>query len=266
MAATPMNRLSCAVLAALVLCLPVTARAESTQAADSWSELKDVIFGDRPIADDRVVALEAPSRATDPAVVPVVIRLSDDAQIDRLTLIVDENPAPVAATFTLGQGTGIRSIETRLRVNAYSNVRAVAETADGSLHESVVYVKASGGCAAPAARNPAEAAATLGEMRLRRLVEAANGQTQEAQLMIRHPNNSGLQRDQVTHLYIPAHFVSDLEIRLDDRPFLSMSGGISISEDPNFRFRYDGPEGVFKVIASDTEGQTFARVFSPGEG
>ncbi|QOG07702.1 quinoprotein dehydrogenase-associated SoxYZ-like carrier [Aureimonas sp. OT7] len=266
MAAMPINRLSRAALAALVLCLSVAAGARPAYAADSWSELKGAIFGDRAIADDRVVALEAPSRATDPAVVPVVIRLSEDAAIRQLTLIVDENPAPVAATFTLGPDTGIRSIETRLRINAYSNVRAVAETADGSLHESVVYVKASGGCAAPAARNPAEAASTLGEMRLRRLLEAANGQTQEAQLMIRHPNNSGLQRDQVTHLYIPAHFVSDLEIRLDDKPFLSMSGGISISEDPNFRFRYDGPDGVFKVIASDTEGQTFARAFSPGEG
>lgn len=266
MAINPARSLACAGIMVLVLSMPGTASAQSAQPSDSWTELKDAIFGDGVIADDDVVALEAPSRATDPAVVPVAIRLSDDAAVTRLTLIVDENPAPVAATFTFGENTGIRSIETRLRVNAYSNVRAIAETSDGSLHESVVYVKASGGCAAPAARNPADAAATLGEMRLRRLVEAANGQTQEAQLMIRHPNNSGLQRDQVTHLYIPAHFVSDLDIRLDDKPFLSMSGGISISEDPNFRFRYDGPEGVFKVIASDTEGQTFAKVFSPGEG
>src|SRR5207249_10101605 len=36
--------------------------------------------------------------------------------------------------------------------------------------------------------------------------------SRQAQFMIRHPNNSGLQMDQLTHLYIPAFFVRELRI------------------------------------------------------
>ena len=47
----------------------------------------------------------------------------------------------------------------------------------------------------------------------------------EAQVMIRHPNNSGLQRDQVTLLYIPAHFVDELAVRQGDALLFRMEGG-----------------------------------------
>ena len=60
----------------------------------------------------------------------------------------------------------------------------------------------------------------------------------EAQIMIRHPNTSGLQRDQVSHLYIPANFVEELRVWQGDALLFSMHAGISISEDPNFRFTY----------------------------
>ena len=50
--------------------------------------------------------------------------------------------------------------------------------------------------------------------------------------MIRHPNNSGLQMDQVTRLYVPAYFVRELRVWQGDDLVLSMDGGISISEDP----------------------------------
>ena len=56
--------------------------------------------------------------------------------------------------------------------------------------------------------------------------------------MIRHPNNSGLQRDPITQYFIPAHFVQKLSIAQGDRLILAMEGGISISEDPNFRFDF----------------------------
>ena len=76
--------------------------------------------------------------------------------------------------------------------------------------------------------------------------------------MIGHPNNSGLQMDQVTHLYIPPFFVDEVRIRQDDKPILAMSGGISISEDPNIRFTYI-PDGAKKISveAKDTDGHIF---------
>ena len=84
------------------------------------------------------------------------------------------------------------------------------------------------------------------------------GGPREAQIMIRHPNNSGLQRDQVTLLYIPAYFVRELRIWQGDQLLLAMEGGISISEDPNIRFSYL-PNGAstFRAEAVDTEGHVF---------
>ena len=77
--------------------------------------------------------------------------------------------------------------------------------------------------------------------------------TREAQIMIGHPNNSGLQMDQVTQLYIPAFFVNELRLWQDDSPVLSMEGGISISEDPNIRFTYvSNGAKRFRAEAKDT--------------
>jgi sulfur-oxidizing protein SoxY len=103
-----------------------------------------------------------------------------------------------------------------------------------------------------------EALASLGQMKFRILPptpEAPN----EAVLMIRHPNNSGLQMDQVTRLYTPARYIDKLAVYQGDDLVFSMAAGISISEDPNFRFTFK-PNGAneFRVEAEDTAGKTFS--------
>ncbi|MER9234657.1 thiosulfate oxidation carrier complex protein SoxZ [Mesorhizobium sp. M0622] len=81
---------------------------------------------------------------------------------------------------------------------------------------------------------------------------------QELQLMIRHPNNSGLQRDSLTQYFIPAHFIHELSISQADQPILSMEGGTSISEDPNFRFDFTAHgNGEIRVEATDRDGKVF---------
>jgi sulfur-oxidizing protein SoxY len=93
----------------------------------------------------------------------------------------------------------------------------------------------------------------------------ASGGRSEAQVMLRHPNYSGLQRDPISLLYIPAHFVDSLEVRQGGELLFSVTGGISISEDPAFRFRYaDNGAGVFTVSATDSKGTGFEGAFSPG--
>ena len=112
----------------------------------------------------------------------------------------------MAATFEIAPGAGLTELSTRVRVNAYTDIHAVAEAADGTLYVTKQFVKAAGGCAAPAAKDPEVAARQMGQMKLRQFAAAdgsAESARHEAQLMIRHPNNSGLQKDQVTLLYIP---------------------------------------------------------------
>ena len=210
--------------------------------------------------------IEAPKRAEDAAIVPVDLHFKTDAATGRIktvTLIVDENPSPVAAVFQFGKDAGVTHLATRLRVNAYSYVRAIAETEDGKLHMTQAFVKASGGCSAPAMKNQDEAMASLGKMKLRVFTSKTPGnepmtRATEMQLMIRHPNNSGLQMDQLTRYYIPPHFIDGLTVSQGDRLIMSMVGGISISEDPNFRFEFNAKPGEdVKVEAADTKGKKF---------
>ena len=59
--------------------------------------------------------------------------------------------------------------------------------------------------------------------------------------MIRHPNYSGMQMDQVTRLYVPAHFVKSVRIRQGQDLLLSIESGISISENPELPLRLSAP-------------------------
>src|SRR5882757_6548991 len=249
-----------------VMCGARLAPAASPEAYDPWPGLVRDIFNDRPMNDGAdVIAIEMPYRAEDAAIVPVTLRTKlspgDSRRMLRITLVIDQNPAPMAAKFELGPDAKVSEISTRVRVNNYTDVHAVAELSDGRLYMTKTYVKASGGCSAPAAKNADEARSRLGQMRYRQFTRPGQGPVsgvREAQVMIGHPNNSGLQKNQVTQLYIPAFFVHELRLWQDDGLVLAMEGGISISEDPNIRFTYvaNGAKR-FRAEAKDTEGHVF---------
>jgi sulfur-oxidizing protein SoxY len=223
-----------------------------------WPGLVQDIFKNRPIHDgSAVIAIEMPYRAEDAAIVPVILpsRLSpyDIRRMVSITLVIDQNPVPMAARFELGPEANVAEIATRVRVNSYTDVHAVAELSDGQLYTAKTYVKASGGCA----RNADEAKGRLDQMRYRQFARAESG-TREAQIMIGHPNNSGLQMDQVTQLYIPAFIINELWLWQDDSPVLAMGGGISLSEDPNIRFTYVSKGAKrFRAEAKDIKGHIF---------
>jgi sulfur-oxidizing protein SoxY len=237
--------------------------AQDAEDADAWPDLRHMFFNDAPIEEDKsLVFFQAPGRAEDAALVPVSFSAKlpqgDPRRAVKLSLVIDQNPVPLAAAFMLGEKAGDTRISTRVRVNSYTNARVVAGLSDGSLHMATRYIKASGGCSAPMVKSMDEALATLGQMKFRILPptpEAPN----EALLMIRHPNNSGLQMDQVTRLYTPARYIDKLAVYQGPDLVFSMAAGISISEDPNFRFTFK-PNGAkeFRVEAEDTKGKTFS--------
>jgi sulfur-oxidizing protein SoxY len=249
---------------------PQLAFVANAEPYDPWPGLVQDIFDNRAMEDGTgVIAIEVPYRAEDAAIVPVTLRTNlptgDSRRVVAITLVIDQNPSPLAARFELGADASVPQISTRVRVNNYTDVHAVAELSDGKLYMTKAYVKASGGCSAPAAKNADEAKAKLGQIRFRQFANPATGPNdgplsgaREAQVMIGHPNNSGLQMDQLTQLYVPAFFVNELQVLQDDKQILKMVGGISISEDPNIRFTYV-PNGAkqIRVEAKDTEGHVF---------
>ncbi|GFE52270.1 quinoprotein dehydrogenase-associated SoxYZ-like carrier [Roseobacter cerasinus] len=232
--------------------------------SETWTDLRGDIVGDAEITQaEGLLSIDAPYRAHDAATVPVLLRQTDPSKsITAATVVIDENPAPVAAVFGFSPGMGPLDFELRVRVNQYSNVRVIAETPEG-LHMTGRFVKASGGCSAPATKDPEVALASMGKMKLRAFDQAAQMSTprREAQIMIRHPNYSGLQRDQITQLFIPAHFIDHLEVWQGSELLFTMDGGISISENPVFRFAYnDNGATALTVKATDTEGNSFESV------
>jgi sulfur-oxidizing protein SoxY len=245
---------------ALLSPAPALAQDEAT-----WREIRANVVGDRePDESTGLLTVVAPKRAEDAAIVPLEVHIrlpdGDPRRIAKLTLVVDENPAPVVGTFTFADDRSAFDISTRVRVNSYSYARAIVETSDGRLFMAKSYIKAAGGCSAPAAKDPVEAKTNLGQMRFRTFPDR-----QEAQIQIRHPNYSGLQMDQTTRLYTPAWFIESLTVRKGERPLFSMTGGISISEDPSFRFSYAPNGEPVTVEARDTEGRVFKQTF-PGSG
>jgi sulfur-oxidizing protein SoxY len=234
---------------------------------DPWPSLKEQIFGDRGIGDGAdVLTIDAPYRAEDAAVVPLTLHWvlpdEDRREVRAVTLVIDANPSPLAARFGIGEGSGVDRIATRVRVDDYTNFHAVVELSDGALLASRRYVKAAGGCSAPALKVSGDTIAP-GTMRMREFAaDPARPGWREAQIMIRHPNYSGMQMDQVTRLYVPAHFIKSLRVQQGDALLFAVDAGISIAENPLFRFMYR-PNGAkeFRVEAEDSDGGTFRAVF-----
>jgi len=166
---------------------------------------------------------------------------------------------PYSANFHLSPALETVDISTRMRVDQYTYIRAIAEMNDGSLHMVKRFVKASGGCSAPAAKDQVAAMARLGKMQIR----YRDGDPDEAkpvQVVISHPNNSGLQMDLKTRGYIPAHYVEKMQITLDGKVLMTIDTGISISEDPSMRFMLPAGKaghGLLKAEVTDNKKQIY---------
>ena len=256
-----------ALLGSLLLATSAPAQiksADNPEANPVWQKVRVSLFNTRPIALDaeQVVQLEVPVRAEDAAVVPIAIRTrvpqTASRYIDKLYLVIDNNPSPIAAIFDFTPTSGQADIETRVRIDEYSHVRAIAEMNDGKLYMATRFVKASGGCSAPPGKDQQAALASLGKMRFRVDGDVVRGKPVLAQLMISHPNNSGMVMDQSTRQYTPAHFVRKLDITYAGKPVMSADLDFAISENPNFRFWFvPAGEGELKAELVDTQDLRF---------
>jgi sulfur-oxidizing protein SoxY len=266
-----MNIVSKFIAAGAVALLGVTAAQAEIKSGDNpdgspvWLKVRASLFQQRPITKvgDDTLVLEAPTRAEDAAVVPIAIksRLPQTAanHIDKLYLVIDNNPSPISAIFNFTPQSGRADIETRVRVDDYTFVRAIAETNDGRLLMATRFVKASGGCSAPPGKDPAAALASLGKMKFRVDGDVSPRQPVLAQLMISHPNDSGMVMDQLTRQYTPPHFVRTVTITYGGKTVMTADLDFSISENPNLRFYFlpDKLGGELAADVTDSENMEF---------
>lgn len=247
----------------------------SSESDQRWNAIKPTIFGERPItASDEIVHLETPHRAFNGSRVEVTMRAlipqSEDYYIKKLYLIIDKNPLPLAGTFKFEPNKGWATIETEVRINEYSKVRVVAETSDNTLHMTDRFVKAVGGCSALPDSYDRSDANTFGRMDLTMTepliksisepsTELLNGeQPSMAKFKLIHPNASGMQYDQFTRTYIPAHYVHTIVAKFNDREIFTLDTNFSLSQDPSVSFNFVPLEdGEVTIYAIDSKNERF---------
>ena len=249
--------------ACLFMTLSVFAQQSSTDSS-RWDNVKQAIFKQALIEESEShITLDAPDRAYDAAIVPlkVNINLDGDDYVDKLYIVVDNNPAPLAATFDFKTQQSTMEIQTRIRINEYTHVRAIAQTNAGEYVMSTAFVKASGGCSAPALSDQEAALARAGKMKFKIGESSENlPQSKIGQVLISHPNNSGMQFDQISRNYIPAYFVNQVSVRLDDQELFVLETNFSLSENPSIHFSFDmeqKPDSVISVKAIDSNNGSF---------
>jgi sulfur-oxidizing protein SoxY len=227
---------------------------DDPESSPMWLKLRQQLFEGRSIQTDPRISLQAPRRAEDPAFVPLSVRVAPGAtpadEVRRLTLLIDNHPTPIAAIVELPAGGALADLETRVRLDEYTFVRALAETADGRVLMATRYVKASGGCSAPPGGDEAAMRAAMGRMlfRLEGPAPTATGEPMTVQWMVSHPNHSGMAMNQLTRTFTPSDFVRKLRIFQGERLLLSADVDFALSENPSLRFRFV-PQGTAPLRA-----------------
>jgi sulfur-oxidizing protein SoxY len=248
----------------LLLCAPAAhsapgglpAPAAHSDSSPEWESLREKLFPTRAIdATPGTVQIIAPLRAAYGASVPVKIvsklPQSPGLYVKRLYLLVDKNPSPIAAVLDLTTEVGQADFETRLRVDEYSHVRVVAELSNGQLHMDSRYVKTSGGCSAPPNR---DALHLVGKTVLKVPEPVTMNQPTPAEVTVLHPNDTGFELNQVTVMYIPAHFVRSIKVSFADRKVFDAELDFSVSENPSLRFNFvPRGQGQLKAEVEDSK-------------
>ncbi len=224
-----------------------------------WNQtLKQQFFSGKTILNGKdVIKLTTPIRAENPALVPIKVTASQAQTkghyIKRIILLIDKNPVPLVGEFEFTPDSGRADIAMRVRVNTYSYIRAIAEMNTGNLYMVKKFVKASGGCSAPIGADYDAAMQRLGKMKFRLDNTLEEGKPTMAQLLISHPNVTGMQMDQVTRFKRRAHFIKQIKVTFNELPILTAKTDIAISTDPNFRFYFvPTQKGELKAEFTDT--------------
>jgi sulfur-oxidizing protein SoxY len=133
-------------MAAAMTAMPRLAMAKWSKAFDNTSVdgALNELYGSAALTKDDNITLKVPEIAENGAVVPVTVK-TKMANVTNISIFADKNPQPLAASFTLPEGTA-PTVSIRIRLGETQVVRAVVE-ADGKLYTTEQEVKVTiGGC------------------------------------------------------------------------------------------------------------------------
>lgn len=250
-----------------LICALICSAALPVWASDSsWDYIRGELYGDRMIQSGaEFISIDAPYRTPDDAraqlsahvVAPPGLKLAT------VSVILDENPMPVSAVFSLERPQERFFFDVTMRVNGPTPLHVVAETSDGQLFVAEQFVKTSGlgACAAPPGTDPVVALETLGQIDIALSgptdmdsVADLLGRMERLNVDIRHPSHSGMQMDQISLLFIPMRYVETVEVGLNGRGYVDMTGSISLSENPTVTLGVPADTRSAEITMTDTDG------------
>ena len=233
-----------------------------------WEDnLRKPNFQDREIIEgvaQDILEIKAPYAAEDATIVPISVhsRISqtEDRYIKKMHIFVDKNPVPLVGEFEFTPLSGKADLAMRIRVDDFSYVRAIAELNTGELYMAKSFVRAKGACSAPPPASIEDSKKLLGQMKMKTVGGLEFGNPNLMQLMIRHPNITGLAPIRIGSRVIPpAHFVNRLEVDYNGNLIFKAKLTFSVSMDPAFRFFFiPDKEGVLTVKGTDTKKNEFS--------
>lgn len=239
--------------------------------SDAWEDIREALYAERVLRSGAdFIQLHTPYRTDNDirTIIGAKLKAPFGTKIEKVTLVLDENPVPVSAVLTFTDPQAEFAFETTMRVNGSTPVHLIAEMTDGEAYVVETYLKTSGlgACSAPPGTDPEEALATLGQMQLQ-IAELGDGltatdlmrkidgkATRQLSVGISHPSHSGMQKDQISLLFIPMRFVSDVDIDLNGAPYVGVDGSISLSENPELKLSVPGTTNSATVRMTDTDG------------
>ena len=100
----------------------------------------------------------------------------------------------------------------------------------------------------------------LGRMKLKLPDTIVPGRSTSAQILVKHPNNSGLQVDDLTLLPVDAHYAQKINVTYGGSTVFDLVSDISLSSDPSIHFTFI-PEkgGEMKVQVVDSKDMKFTQ-------
>ena len=117
---------------------------EAAFTADSLDSALQGLYEGAEITESDRITLKAPDIAENGAVVPISVE-TDLENVESISIIVADNPSPLAAQFELPPDA-VADVSTRIKMGKTSNVIAVVK-ADGKLYSVQKEVKVTiGGC------------------------------------------------------------------------------------------------------------------------
>lgn len=214
------------------------------------------LFAGTPIVFDPAVRVAMPQIAENQHVFPVQVDARALTGVERIVVLIDLNPIPVAVDFAPGRAAPWLAL--RIKLDQRTPVRAAVLCGDGRWHVHGQWIDAAGGgCSAPpVSRARGDWADHLGELRGAAFATAEGTRLRFA---VRHPMDTGLVEN------IPAYHIDAIRLSAGDAELARIAVAAAVAEDPAFTLLLPAASGPVRLDLRDTNGREFGAVVpAPG--